>query len=203
MSMSHTATSPAVRLAGSCGIASGALLLAAPILPTPDGVTRTIWVLGWLLLLPFFAGIATLARTHGDRRGWLTPVISAASAVLVSIHLTNVAVEHVANTVSKASPVHEPLHAVGGALFTLAMLPFGVAIVASAASGLVGRSLPRWLCWVALAVGVTALVNGTLVGSESAWGFLLAVVWMFTAGTVLAVRGTRNPVASELAPVTN
>ena len=49
MSMSPTDAYPAVRLAGSCGIASGVLLLATPALPAPDGITNTLWVLGWVL----------------------------------------------------------------------------------------------------------------------------------------------------------
>jgi hypothetical protein len=76
MSISRTNAYPAVRLAGSCGIASGVLLLATPALPAPDGVTNTLWLLG-LLLLGFFAGIATLTRGTGDRTAWLSPAISA------------------------------------------------------------------------------------------------------------------------------
>jgi hypothetical protein len=70
------------------------------------------------------------------------------------------------------------------------MLPLGVALVTSAAVGLVSRVLPRWLAWVGLVVGLTALVNGTLLGSEGAWGFLIGIIWVFTGGTVLAMRGT-------------
>ena len=80
----------------------------------------------------------------------------------------------------------------------LGMLPFGLALVASAAVGLAGRVLPRWLAWAGLAVGVIALVNGTMVGSESAWGFLFGVVWMLTGGVVLAVRGPRTAAAHRL-----
>ena len=43
----------------------------------------------------------------------------------------------------------EKVEKVGSALFTLGMLPFGVAVVAAAAVGLVGRVLPRWLAWSA------------------------------------------------------
>jgi hypothetical protein len=64
------------------------------------------------------------------------------------------------------------------------MLPLGVALVTSAAVGLVSRVLPRWLAWVGLVVGLTALVNGTLLGSEGAWGFLIGIIWVFTGGTV-------------------
>ena len=182
MSISHTHANPAVRLAGSCGIASGVLLLATPALPAPDRITHTLWLLGWLLLLGFFAGIATLTRGTGDRTAWLSPAITAAAAVLVSIHLINVGIEYTANHLSKASPAHEPLHEVGGALFTLGMLPLGVALVASAAVGLVRRVLPRWLAWIGLLVGLTALINGTMLGSEAAWGFLIGIIWVFTGG---------------------
>jgi hypothetical protein len=199
MSISHTHTNPAVRLAGSCGIASGVLLLAAPALPTPDRITHTLWLLGWLLLLGFFAGIATLTRGTGDRTAWLPPAITAAAAVLVSIHLINVGIEYTANHLSKASPAHEPLHEVGGALFTLGMLPLGVALVASAAVGLVSGVLPRWLAWIGLLVGLTALINGTMLGSETAWGFLIGIIWMFTGGIVLALRGTNTSAVPQLA----
>jgi hypothetical protein len=199
MSISHTHANPAVRLAGSCGIASGVLLLATPALPAPDRITHTLWLLGWLLLLGFFAGIATLTRGTGDRTAWLSPAITAAAAVLVSIHLINVGIEYTANHLSKASPAHEPLHEVGGALFTLGMLPLGIALVASAAVGLVQRGLPRWLAWVGLLVGLTALINGTMLGSEAAWGFLAGIIWVFTSGVVLALRGTSTVAAPQLA----
>ena len=70
MSISHTDAPRTVRLAGSCGIASGVLLLATPALPAPDSVTHTLWLLGWVLLLGFFAGTATLTRGPAPvRRG--------------------------------------------------------------------------------------------------------------------------------------
>ena len=199
MSISHTHANPAVRLAGSCGIASGVLLLATPALPAPDRITHTLWLLGWLLLLGFFAGIATLTSGTGGHTAWLSPAISAAAAVLVSIHLINVGIEYTANHLSKASPAHEPLHQVGGALFTLGMLPLGIAVVASAAVGLVCCVLPRWLAWVGLVVGLTALINGTMLGSEAAWGFLAGIIWVFTGGIVLALRGASTMAAPQLA----
>jgi hypothetical protein len=87
----------------------------------------------------------------------------------------------------------------GGALFTLGMLPLGVAVVASAAVGFVQRVLPRWLAWVGLIVGLTALANGTMLGSEAAWGFLAGIIWVFTGGIVLALRGTRAVAAPQMA----
>ena len=141
-------------------------------------------------------GTTTLTRGTGPRTAWLSPAISAAGAVLVSVHLINVGIEYTANHLSKASPAHEPLHQVGGALFTLGMLPFGVAIIASAAVGLVARTLPRWLTWIGLVVGLTAVVNGTMLGTESAWGFLLGTLWVLAGGITLqrkAPRPQRRP----------
>ena len=199
MSISHTDAPRTVRLAGFCGIASGVLLLATPALPAPDSVTHTLWLLGCVVLLGFFAGTATMTRDTGPRTAWLSPAISAAGAVLVSVHLINVGIEYTANHLSKASPAHEPLHQVGGALFTLGMLPFGIAIVASTAVGLVARTLPRWLTWIGLVVGLTAVVNGTMLGTESAWGFLLGTLWVLAGGITLAAQGTKTAAAPQLA----
>jgi hypothetical protein len=203
MSLSSTHPYPTVRLAGSCGIASGILLLATPLLPAPDAVTNSLWLLGWVLLLGFFAGIATLSRGLGERTAWLSPVISSAAAVLVSVHVINVGIEYTANHLSHASPAHEPLHGVGNALFTLGMLPLGVAIVASAVVGLILRVLPRWLAWAGLTVGLTALVNGTMLGTEAAWGFLTGIIWVLTCGTVLAIRATHTVAAPKVATTTS
>ena len=177
-----------LRLAGGCGVLSAGLILAGPSLPEPVAVAA--WILGFLLVLPFLAGVAASVRT-GSRASWLAPVIPAAGAVLVAVQLVQFGVEYAANNLSRSSPAHEPLHDVGGALFTVAMLPFGTALVAIAIIGLADRALPRWLAGAALVIGTVALVNGTMVGSEMAWGFLLSTVWMFAAGVTLAVRGTR------------
>jgi hypothetical protein len=186
-----------LRLAGGCGVLSAGLILAGPSLPEPVAVAA--WILGFLLVLPFLAGVAASVRT-GSRASWLAPVIPAAGAVLVAVQLIQFGVEYAANNLSTSSPAHEPLHDVGGALFIVAMLPFGTALVAIAIIGLADRALPRWLAGAALVIGLVALVNGTMIGSEMAWGFLLSTVWLLAAGVTLAVRGTR--VAADTGAVT-
>ena len=79
------------------------------------------------------------------------------------------------------------------------MLPLGVALVASAAVGLVLRVLPRWLAWAGLTVGLTALVNGTMLGTEAAWGFLTGIIWIFICGAVLTIRATHTAAAPQMA----
>jgi hypothetical protein len=185
---------PQIRSAGACGMASAALILAAPSF-TGTAAT-TIWIAGYVLLLPFFAGVATLVRAAGGRAAWLSPVIPAAAALLVALQLVQFAVEDTANHMSTSSPVHEPLHDVGAALFVLGILPFGIALVATAVVGLVDRAMPRWLAGSGAVIGLIALVNGTMLGSESAWGLLLSLVWVLAAGITLTVR-RRNPFAPE------
>jgi hypothetical protein len=197
MSTPRAGSRPTVRVAGACGIASAVLVLGAPGVAAED-IALPLWILGWVLVLPFLAGVADLARGGGGRTAWIAPAIPAAGAVLVALHLVTVGIEHTANGLSKSSAAHEPLHEVGAALFSLGMLPFGVALVAAAVAGLAGRALPRWLAGAALAVGLFSVVNGTFVGTESAWGFLLCTVWVFAAGVTLTVRGAA--VAAERQP---
>lgn len=194
MSTPRADNRPTVRIAGACGVASALLVLAAPGVPAED-VALILWMLGWLLVLPFLAAVSVLARDAGGRAAWVAPAIPAAGAVLVALHVVTVAIEHTANGLAESSPAHEPLHEVGSALFSLGMLPFGVALVAAAVAG---RALPRWLAGAALVVGLFSVANGTVVGTESAWGFLLSTVWVFVAGVTLAVRGAR--VAPEREP---
>ena len=188
MSTPRAGSRPTVRVAGACGIASAVLVLVAPGV-APESIALPLWLLGWLLVLPFLVAVAGLARDAAGRAAWVAPAIPAAGAVLVALHLVTVGIEHTANGLSKSSPVHEPLHEVGGALFTVAMLPFGTALVAIAVIGLIDRVLPRWLAAAALGIGLVAVVNGTMLGTEMAWGFLLSTLWVFVAGTTLAVRG--------------
>lgn len=196
MSTPDPARPTRLRLVGGCGVLSAGLILAGPSLPEP--VALTAWIIGFLLVLPFLAGVATSVPGAGSRVSWLAPVIPVAGAVLVAVHLVQFGVEYAANNMSKSSPAHEPLHDVGGALFMVAMLPFGTALVAIAIIGLADRVLPRWLAGTALVIGVVAVVNGTMLGSEMAWGFLLSTVWVFAAGITLAVRGA--PVTPERQP---
>lgn len=185
MSTPRAGSRPTVRVAGACGIASAVLVLVAPGVAA-ESIALPLWMLGWLLLLPFLAAVAGLARDAGGRVAWVAPAIPAAGAVLVALHPVTVGMEHTANGLSKSSPAHEPLDEVGSALFSLGMLPFGVALVAAAVAG---GALPRWLAGAALVVVLFSVVNGIVIGTESAWGFLLSTVWVFAAGITLAVRG--------------
>jgi hypothetical protein len=49
---------------------------------------------------------------------------------------------------------------------------------------------------------VTALANGTTLGSESAWGFLLGTVWVLVGGVTLAMRRTNTAAAAKIASAT-
>ena len=203
MSTPRAGNRPTVRLAGACGVASAVLVLAAPGVAAEDVARRRSGCSAGCCCCRSWPASPRLARDAGGRAAWVAPAIPAAGAVLVALHLVTVGIEHTANGLSKSSPAHEPLHEVGGALFSLGMLPFGVALVAAAVAGL-ARALPRWLAGAALVVGLVSVVNGTMLGTESAWGFLLSTVWVFAAGVTLAVRGaTVAPSVSRRSPPTD
>jgi hypothetical protein len=41
-----------------------------------------------------------------------------------------------------------------------------------------------------------------MLGSDSAWGFLLGIVWVLAGGITLALRGARTMAAPEIATAT-
>src|ERR671916_419833 len=65
MSAPHTLIRPTMRVGGAYGIAAAVLVITAPSLPTD--VASTVWVLGWLLLLPFLAAVSGGRRGPGRR----------------------------------------------------------------------------------------------------------------------------------------
>jgi hypothetical protein len=85
-------------------------------------------------------------------------------------------------------PGHERLHGTGGACSSSACCRSEWSLGAAAVAGVVGRPLPSRLAGAAVVVGGIAPMNGTMLGAESAWGPLLATVWVRAAGITLAAR---------------
>src|SRR5688500_8952843 len=77
MSTPRASIRPTFRIAGACGVASAALVLAAPFMGGA-GIAATVWLFGWVLLLPFIAGVSVLVRDAGGRAAWLSPAVTAA-----------------------------------------------------------------------------------------------------------------------------
>lgn len=186
-----------LRFAGGCGVASALSLLLSPTLPQPVGVP--LWMLGFALLAAFLYGMAAPERegAHGKPAVWVV----AGASLTVGFQLLAASIERVANGLAISSPLHDPLHDVGGAVFTAAMAPIGVAILAIALAEARARVLPRGIGWSAAVVGALAVVNGVVLGPEAMWGLLAVQVWALGAGvTLLASR--RRP-AAVLVPATS
>ena len=173
------------RLVGAAGIATALLLLVAPMVASDAGTVA--WIVGFLLLVPFLAGLASLVAAEETGR-WLAPVITAGVSIAAALQLVTAGVGHVANNVSKASPVHEPLHAVESALFALTLLPLGLALAATAAAMLRHHRVPRWLGYATAVVAAILLGNGMVLGTEQLPGLLAFLVWTFICGIVLMAR---------------
>lgn len=173
------------RLVGAAGIATALLLLVAPMVASDAGTVA--WIVGFVLLVPFLAGLASLVAAEGTGR-WLAPVVTAGGSIAAALQLVTAGVGHVANNVSKASLVHEPLHAVESALFALTLLPLGLALAAAAAAMLRHHQVPRWLGYATAVVAAILLGNGMVLGTEQLPGLLAFLVWTFICGIVLMAR---------------
>ena len=85
-----------------------------------------------------------------------------------------------------------------GGTFHVASL--GVFVGAASIAGLRAKTLPRWMCWLGLVQATLAILSlVSLIFFPAALlillGRLLGFVWCSAAGTVLALRGQRGPVA--------
>jgi hypothetical protein len=85
-----------------------------------------------------------------------------------------------------------------GGTFHVASL--GVFVGAASIAGLRAKTLPRWMCWLGLVQATLAILSlVSLIFFPAALlillGRLLGFVWCIAAGTVLALRGQRGPVA--------
>jgi len=87
---------------------------------------------------------------------------------------------------------------VGGATFLLSFLPFGVLLVASGLVVARRGGLPRWLGWVALALGV-GNIGAVLAGPETmvVLPFLLGLLWIIVTSVLIARRSTGQVVSID------
>jgi hypothetical protein len=191
--MTQTGTGPSVRTIGAIGIVADALIIASPMADSAVGTAG--WIVGIVLLLPFLTGLAALAGDAGGSR-WLVHVTAAAAGSAVALQLATMAAAHAAGTVPTDSVVHEPLHAVEGALFGLTLLPLGIALAAVAAVVVRQRSVPRWLGYATIPVALALIGNGAVLGTEQMPGLMLLMLWILVASMTLTLR---RPAPREVA----
>jgi hypothetical protein len=136
------------------------------------------------LLLVFFAHLRSVARAVGT--GSAGPTVAVAGAAVLSAgalvgSMINLALVSAAD--NHKTSVAETL----GVLYNVDWLPFigGIAVTLIGAGMTVVRApvVPRWLGWIALAVGIVSLA-----GPGGFLGFFVLPLWMLVAGLFLFVR---------------
>jgi len=87
-------------------------------------------------------------------------------------------------------------------------LTFSVFVLAAAASAVSGGSLPSWLCWFGVVVGVTGLVT-PIVGiidpnDYIPVPFMLGVLWTLVVSVLLTIRVARAaPIDAAAVPTSH
>lgn len=171
---------------------------------TEAGLARTvsgglIQALGVLLLLPFAAMLAARVRTPGPAGEVLGPTARMAATVYVTISLApgmsaGAAALWLAHAESPDPGIVLALNDLRSLSYFVALLAYGVFLVAAGAAGLVSGRLARWASWSAVVLGVAlvASVPTATAGFADIVG-LLGLVWV----VVVSVALLRSPSVAQ------
>lgn len=164
---------------------------------------------GGLVAFVFFLGavVALLRRGEGPT-GWLAGVAGGAGMITLAVKLSSVAPFIAARQRAEVltPDLARTLIDVNAAAFVVSGLTFAVFVLAASCSGLAGRTLPRWLGWVGVVIGVLGLVTPTIgifdPDNYNPLPFLGALLWTLVASVLLTIRGGRRiTVPAALDPV--
>jgi hypothetical protein len=154
-------------------------------------------VLSGAVIFPFFlSALLRTLDTSRDRRSGLSIVVIIAGAIyiagmllMVAVHLTliHAAQDHQATVVST-------LNYLDSEDFFPVIIGLATMALATGAIILKERSLPRWLGWASVGLGILALA-GPLGGVA----FLLTPIWTLAIGVVLARRASPAPFVEMIA----
>lgn len=171
---------------------------------TEAGLGRTvagglIQALGLLLLLPFAAVLAARVRVPGPAGEVLGPTARMAATVYVTISLAPGMSAGAAALWLAHSPLPDQgivlaLNDLRSLSYFVALLAYGVFLVAAGSAGLLSGRLPRWASWSAVVLGVAlvASVPTATAGFADIVG-LLGLVWV----VVVSVALLRTPTVAE------
>ena len=183
------------RTAGIAGILAAPLVLAAPM--TGQQVGPVLWLLGFALALVALAGLAAALRNEPHPRNWLTHLIVPFGAITLTLQLTIMGIGYVANHLSKSSPVHEPLHSVESALFTISLYGLGLALAAAGLAMHRQPGAPKWMTALTGVVAACLVANASALGTEQVPALLAFLVWLPASGIAL-LRRSRRPLGTPV-----
>ena len=204
------------RLGAACGIVYVVLLISGGSIGDPDiRIVFFVEMLAFLFFLFFLGNLwSALRRAEGGSR-WLSATAFGAGLMSVTIKVASAAPVLAARY--RAGDGLDPqlartLQDINDASFYLSFFPLAVLLAAFAMVAIRSGALPKWLGWIAAAVGLAFIVGG-MSGSadlQSEWAglpMILFTFWVIAASVVLIRRagavhpaGRSEPVAPAATP---
>jgi Domain of unknown function (DUF4386) len=198
------------RLGAACGIVYVVLLIGGGSIGGPDiRIVFFVEMLAFLFFLFFLGNLWSALRRAEGGSGWLSATAFGAGLMSVTIKVASAAPVLAARY--RAGDGLDPqlartLQDINDASFYLSFFPLAVLLAAFAIVAIRSGALPKWLGWIAAALGLAFMVGG-MSGSadlQSEWAglpMILFTVWVIAASVVLIRRAGAVHPAGRSVPV--
>jgi len=185
------------RLGAACGIVYVVLLLGGPSIGGPNiQIAFLMEILAFLFFLFFLGNLWSTLRGAEGGSGWLSATAFGGGLMSVTIKVGSAAPILAARY--RASDGLDPLLArtlqdINNASFYLSFFPLAVLLAAFSIVVIRSGALPKWLGWIAAAVGLAFIVGG-MSGSadlQPEWAglpMILFLLWTVITSVVLMRR---------------
>ena len=196
------------RLGAACGIVYVVLLIGGgSIEGNTFGIAFFVEILAFLAFLFFLGNLWSALRRAEGGSGWLSATAFGAGLMSVTIKVASAAPVLAARY--RAGDGLDPqlartLQDINDASFYLSFFPLAAFLAAFAIVAIRSGALPKWLGWIAAAVGLAFIVGG-MSGSadlQSEWAGLPMIVftfWVIAASVVLIRRaGAVHPAGGSV-----
>ena len=192
------------RIWARLGAISGVLFVALLLGPSSTGsdaeIVIVLELIAILLFLPFLGYLYGVLRRAEGEGAWLSQTAFGAGLVDLTIKLGSIAPGFAARTEGLDPQIHDALHKMNSVAFIVAMLPIGVMMAAVSVVIIKTRVLPLWLGLLAALTAPACLVNGMFLDAEFGPAFLLFLLWVTAASSVLTWRAGRAPAKATAGP---
>lgn len=179
------------RLGAVSGVLYVALLMGSTSTGSDAQIVTVVELIAILLFLPFLGYLYSVLRRAEGEGAWLSATAFGAGLVDLTIKLGSIAPGFASRTEGLDPQLHQALEKMNSVAFIVTMLALGVMMAAVAIVILKTRVLPLWIGLLAAITAPACLVNGTFLDAEFGPAFLLFLLWVICASTVLTLRASR------------
>ena len=199
------------RLGAACGIVYVVLLIGGGSIGGPDiRIVFFVGILAFLFFLFFLGNLWSALRRAEGGSGWLSTTAFGGGLMSVTIKVASAAPVLAAHY--RAGDGLDPqlartLQDINDASFYLSFFPLAVLLAAFAIVAIRSGALPKWLGWIAAALGLAFIVGG-MSGSadlQSEWAGLPMILFTFwvIAVSIALMRRVGQPLPTVSAAPTS